>query len=276
MKNKKIGIIGCGNMGEALINQAKSAKRKAQNFIFSEKDKKRIEFIEKKYNLAGFRDNKELLKQADVIILAVKPQDINNILSEIRNSKLEIKKKIFISIVAGITTKHIEDMIGIEPRVIRVMPNLPCTIKKGVSAVCLGSYAKETDFKIAEKIFSNIGVVVKVSEDKINAITAVSGSGPAYFYYFIEALFEGALELGLGVDLAGQLILETAAGSIELLKERRECPKDLRKKITSKSGTTEAAISILNINEVKDTIKNALLLAKKRAEILSELISLAH
>lgn len=271
MKNK-IGLIGCGNMGEAIIKQAQSEKRKAKSFIFSEKNKEKKIYIQNKYKIHGVDSNRDLVRLSDIIIIAVKPQDFNKVLDEICKLKLNLNNKLFISIAAGITTKFIEEKIGGRPSVIRIMPNLPCVIKKGISSICLGRHANVKDFIVAKNIFSNLGKVTKVREESMNAITAISGSGPAYFYYLIEALEDAAIKFGLSKELARQLIIETGIGALELLKARDIEPRDLRKQITSKSGTTEAAISVFNINELQEVIKDGLLLATERAKLLSELM----
>lgn len=266
MIKNKIGIIGAGNMGGAIISSA------PKNFIVSEKIIEKRRQIEKQYKIKTLDSNKELLRLTDVIILAVKPQDFSKVLNEIRNTKCDTHNKLFISIAAGITTDYIETRLTGKPRVIRVMPNLPSLIKKGISAICLGKYATEKDFKITEKIFLNLGKVVKVCEESMNAITAISGSGPAYFYYLIEALEDAAIKFGLSESLARQLIIQTGLGSLELLKIKNIKPRELRRQITSKSGTTEAAISVFNINELQEIIKDGLLLATERAKLLSELM----
>jgi pyrroline-5-carboxylate reductase len=214
-------------------------------------------------------DNNEVVKFSDVIIIAIKPKDIDSLL---RN---EIccgvsNKKLIISIAAGITTKYIENIIGKDIPVIRAMPNMGAIIGHAVTSLSAGNSVKESDMALARKIFSVIGDVVEVDEELVDAVTAVSGSGPAYFFYFIESLYEIAEELKLPREVARKLVLKTALGSVRLLHELKDGPADLRKKVTSKGGTTEAAFKVMERKKVKDTIKAAVKEACKHSKKLSK------
>lgn len=269
MIGKKIGIIGCGNMGEALLGRLIGVLEKSTSIMVSELDAKRRDYLQDKYKMIIEIDNNKVVKFADVIILAIKPKDFEDLL------KKEVccgvsKDKLVISIAAGVTTKYIESIIGKDVPVIRAMPNMGAIIGQAASSLSAGTSAKKEDMEIAGQIFSMIGDVVEVDEKLVDAVTALSGSGPAYFFYFIESLYEVAEELKLPKDIASLLVIKTALGSIKLLHELKEEPAALRKKVTSKGGTTEAAFKVLEHKKVKKIIKDAVKEACKRSKEISK------
>ena len=268
MINKKIGIIGCGNMGEALLSRIIGVIEKSTSVMVSELDAGRREYLHDKYRMIIETDNNSVVKFADCIILAVKPKDFESLL------KKEVccgvsKDKLVISIAAGVTTKYIEKIIGKDIPVIRAMPNLGAVIGQAVSSLSAGTAVKKEDMELAKELFSMIGDVVEVDEKLVDAVTAVSGSGPAYFFYFIESLYEAAEELKLPSEVAKKLVIKTALGSVKLLRDLKEDPAVLRKKVTSKGGTTEAAFRVLEGGKVKKIIKDAVKEACKRSKEIS-------
>jgi len=259
----KLGIIGGGNMGEAIIaNSLKSFK-----IAVSERDEKRQRYLQKKYRLIS-QSISTLSLQSDMVILAMKPQDMDGVLDEFKGYLA--KDKLVISIAAGITTKYIERRLGKSPRVIRTMPNMPALVAKGVTAICQGKYASIADVKSTQNIFNNLGQTVVVKENLLDAITAVSGSGPAYVFLFMECLTKAARSLGLNEALAKELVIETFNGSVHLLKEKKFDPTVLRAKVTSKGGTTQAAMDVFTQNKLEQIIQKALRAAKQRAKELSK------
>ncbi|MFH1578074.1 MAG: pyrroline-5-carboxylate reductase [Candidatus Omnitrophota bacterium] len=272
MKAKIIGIIGYGNMGSAIGGQLKS---KYQIRAF-DKDKNKTE------NLSGIdiSDNVvDLVKGADVIVLAAKPQDFDALLSEIKQC---IKGKLVISIAAGISTGYIENQLG-DISVIRAMPNLPAKISKGIIALSKGSYSHDADLDFVRGLFNCLGETMLIEEGLMNAVTAVSGSGPGYLYYliqdkdeheqldyankeFIPALSLSAREIGFNPEQAQSLASRTAQGSIALLKETGLSPQELCAQVTSKGGTTEAGLNVL---QSEGTLSLAVKAALKRAGELS-------
>lgn len=269
MINKKVGIIGCGNMGEALLKGLSKVLEKSTSIMVSELDAGKREYIQDKYKIIVEIDNNRTVKFADVIVLAVKPKDFENLL------KTEVccgvsKDKLIVSIAAGITTKYIESIVGKDVPVVRAMPNMGALIGHAVTSLSKGSCVKEGDMALAREIFSLIGDVVEVDEKHVDAVTAVSGSGPAYFFFFIEALYEVAEEMGLKSDIAKKLVMKTALGSVKLLHELKEEPEDLRKRVTSKGGTTEAALKVMEYKKIKKIIKDAVKAAQKRSGELSK------
>lgn len=259
---KKIGIIGGGNMGEALI----SALCKKYALHLCEKSLDRAIYLRKKYKIRVMTCE-DLAKDCDVVILATKPQDLDRVLMKLRKCE---KKALFISIAAGMTIKHVERHLAGKQRVIRVMPNLPVKVQMGITAVCKGRYADDGDLRITCQIFSFLGKTVVVKERLINGVTAVSGSGPGYFYLFAEELIKAAQSLGMSSALAKMLVLETFLGSAFFLKQSKQSPSVLRAQVTSKGGTTEAALEVFYKNKVGAIFQKALLAAASRAEDLSK------
>lgn len=269
MTDKKIGIIGCGNMGEALLGRLSKVMEKSFSIMVSELDAARREAIMERHKIVVGIDNNYLVKYSDVIILAVKPQDLENVLRQEVCCGIS-EKKLLISIAAGITTKYIESVVGVGIPVIRAMPNMPAVIGEAVTAICAGTAAVEEDIELARKIFSSIGDVVEVEERHMDAVTAVSGSGPAYFFYLTEALAEAAEKLGLDAKTSEELAIKTAIGSSKLLDILKEHPGVLRKKVTSKGGTTEAALEIFDVKSLKNIIAEAASAACNRSKELSK------
>lgn len=258
----KVGIIGGGNMGEAIVTSC----LKSFFIHICEKDPKRQEYLRAHYKLISY-DISRLAQISDVIILAVKPQDFDEALKEL--SKVIRKEILVISIAAGITTKYIEKILGKNTRVVRTMPNMPALIGQGITAVCAGQNAQKEDLDIACKIFNSLGQTVVVEEDLIDTITAVSGSGPAYVFLFMECMIKAAHTLGLKEELAADLVKATFAGSVNLLIKQKMEPSALRIKVTSKGGTTQAALDVFKKKNIEEVIEKALKAAKKRAAALA-------
>ena len=271
----RVGIIGFGNMGSAIAERIKREYRVA---VF-DKDKNIIG------NLTGIEaaDNlPNLLKEAKTIILAVKPQDLDNILEGIRDCAVT---PLIISIAAGITTGYIEKALG-KARVIRVMPNMGARIGRSVTCLCGGSFAAERDILYAIELFNHLGITRKIEENMMNAVTAISGSGPAYYFApiesnpkeyrensgkvlkdFIASLAQAAEGIGFGRKEAKALAVLTANCAQELLVQTKSSPSELIKQITSKGGTTEAALEVLGRGgSLEEAVKAAL----ARAETLAK------
>lgn len=253
---RKIGIIGCGNMGSA-ISQKLSLEKSAYTICIFDKEKNKL------LNLPGIKiakDIRDLAAQADTIILAVKPQDFDHVLRELKNLA---NAKLIISIAAGITTKHIEKVLG-PLRVIRAMPNLGVRIAESVTCLSRGTLATDEDLEFSQELFYYLGTDRVIDEGMMNAATAISGSGPAYIFYFIETngldpqnipeharhdmmkrLEKAAEELGFDIADAAFLAANTTNAALSLLRKTKIPALELRKQVTSKAGTTEAAIAVL-------------------------------
>ncbi|MCM8801471.1 MAG: pyrroline-5-carboxylate reductase [Candidatus Omnitrophica bacterium] len=270
MRREKIGIIGFGNMGSAIAEQLKSGYK----ILVFDKD------FNKTKNLSDIKvakDNIDLVSKVDVVILAVKPQDFDNLLMQIKKG---IKKQLIISIAAGITTSYIERYLG-RVKVIRVMPNISTLIRKGVCGLCKGRFASNEDLRFTKKLLSHMGISISFDKEKmLDAVTAISGSGPAYLCYyikerdisfskkdrFIQELTKAAISIGFKKDIAERLSEQTATGTLFLLKKMNLSPEELITKVASKGGTTEKALEVLSRGgSLEEAVKAAL----KRARELS-------
>ncbi|MFA5087862.1 MAG: pyrroline-5-carboxylate reductase [Candidatus Omnitrophota bacterium] len=259
---KKIAIIGGGNMGEAIF---RGVRRKFTVFI-CEADQSRARHLERVFRIKT-KDLEEAVRQSSVIILAVKPQNMDDVLRDIK--RMITKEQLVISIAAGITASYLEKGLGPGRKIIRTMPNMPARIGEGVTAVCRGKNAGKNDVALAVKIFNQLGETVVVEENFLDAVTAVSGSGPAYVFLFIECLLKAARALGLNQTLSRKLVYATLLGSAHLLVQQKADAAELRAKVTSKGGTTQAAMDVFMRCRIERIFREALQAAKKRAGELS-------
>lgn len=266
----KIGFIGAGNMAEAIINGIISTGTFSNSNIFvSDIFAERLDYMQQSYGIKTLQDNNELVKSCDTIVLAVKPQSVDIALESI--SGCIDKSQLFISIVAGIPVMRFTDTFGNIP-VIRVMPNTPSLVGCGAAGLYANKKAKNM-LETAMNIFSAIGeaVIVK-TEDNIDAVTALSGSGPAYYFLLMEEMIKAGIELGLDEQTAKKLTLQTALGAAKLATnadKNGESPEQLRKKVTSPGGTTEAAIRVFNEDQFGAIVVLAMEKAKERSKELS-------
>jgi len=257
-------------MGGAIANGLVRSGLVKRSMLFGlDADLNKCRIAKKRLGISIAGSIKEISSRADIILIAVKPQDINPVLNGLAHYD---KGRLIISIAAGIKTARIEKTLGGRPRIVRAMPNTPAIVGEGISAVCKGRYAAAKDLKAAVEIFSSVGETVNINEEYFDLVTAVSGSGPAYFFYLKEALIEAALRLGMDKSTARKLVSKTAFGAAKLLMESGCGPEDLRRRVTSKGGTTEQAIRIFDRAGMKKTIVKAVMAAAKRSRELSESI----
>ena len=261
----KIGIIGLGNMGNAIAKGLlKNKLVPASCIIGFDTDAKKAT----KLKMSGIRiagENINLVRCSDIVILAVKPQEIKDLLAEIR--PLIDKKKLIISILAGVKTAYLEKFAG-KAKVVRVMPNIAITIGEGVCAISKGKYASFSDAKIAEKVFAAMGKTFILKESLMDSVTAISGSGPAYFFEIVDYIARAAKKLGLPRNIADKLVIQTAKGAIGML-ENNPNPSFLTSTVTSKKGTTIEALKLIRKNRIDKIFLKAVSAAKRRAGQLS-------
>lgn len=261
----EIGLIGAGNMGKALVSGILSARLiDAQDLVVSDLNLSRLRQLKKQYKIQITPNNSEVLKKTSIIILAVKPQVIGGVLNEIGDKFTPAQT--IISIAAGISTKHIEKFIPRKVAVVRVMPNTPALLKEGASAIAGGSYAKKKNIQSAQKIFQAVGKVFRVKEELMDAVTGLSGSGPAYIFFVMEALINGGVRLGLSRAVSEGLVQQTLLGAAKLALQ--DNPTTLRKKVTSPGGTTEAAIKYLQKQKFSQILSKAVEIAARRSKQL--------
>lgn len=266
LKSKCIGFVGVGVMGQAIIKSLLAKSATADQICITDKVLEKAEEVSSNLKVS-LKSISEIGQKCEVILLAVKPQDLAKVLSELKtNIKADC---LVISIAAGKTIKFIEENLGSKNPVIRVMPNTPALIGKGVSAIAAGTYANEEHLEISNEIFASTGLVIQIPEDKLNAVTALSGSGPAYFFNFIEAMVNAGVELGLTREIATTLAIETISGSAAMLKESGLDAATLRTNVTSPNGTTAAALQVFSENSFENIILQAMSAAEKRAQELA-------
>jgi pyrroline-5-carboxylate reductase len=269
MSDFTLGCIGAGNMAEAILRgllQTQTlppAKLTATDILTD-----RLNALAKELGMKVCSTNTELVKRAHFVLLAIKPQQILSVLEEIRET-LDGEKKIIISIAAGITTAVIEKALNKPVSVIRVMPNTPARILAGASAIARGQYASAQEAEQVQKIFSAIGLTVVIPEEQLDAVTALSGSGPAYIFRLCEILQNSGQTLGLSAETARMLAIQTIYGAGRMLKESQMAPEALRQAVTSKGGTTEAALAVLEAAQWDRIVQQAMLAARDRSQALS-------
>lgn len=262
--DKKIAFLGGGNMAEALIKGMLSADvAAADQMIVSDVSSSRLTYLKSKYRLSITARNSDAVREADVVLLCVKPQMIGEVLAEI--AQLAHASKLVITIAAGTPIARIEHALSGKPRVIRVMPNTPALVLSGASGIAPGKTATDADKALAEEIFGAVGRVVLVEEKLMDAVTGLSGSGPAYVFTFIEALADGGVKVGLPRAVAMELAVQTVLGSARMVLETREHPARLRDMVTSPGGTTIAGLHELEKGKFRAVLMSAVEAATRRS-----------
>lgn len=269
VKGKKIGFLGAGNMGEALIKGLLKTGVVSPSMLFAaDALPERIEQIEKLYRIQALPDNATLVKRADVVVLAVKPQVIADVLEEINPAVTP--KKLIISIAAGVSTAELRSRLPKGVRVIRVMPNTGALVLEGATAIARASGLEAGDLETAEEIFAAVGKVVVLEEKLMDAVTGLSGSGPAYIAIVIEALADGGVKMGLDRLTATSLAAQTVLGAAKLLLETEIHPGQLKDMVSSPGGTTIAGISALEEGGLRRALINAVERATLRSKELGQ------
>lgn len=263
--NYNIGIIGGGNMGRAIIKGLTSLPQRPQVTAW-DADSNCCDSLKNDFKITIARDNRELADNCEIIILAVKPQIITPVLDEIADILTE--NKLLISIAAGVPCEKLEKPLTDNVPAIRIMPNTPALINRGIAAIAAGRNATGKHLAIAEDIFSCLGESVIVPESAMDMVTAVSGSGPAYVFLVIEALLDAAVGIGMNRDLARKLVIETVLGSTELVKQTGKQPMELKDMVTSPGGTTIAGLAELEKNGLRHAFNEALKSACHRSQEL--------
>lgn len=277
---KKIGFIGAGNMGEAFAGAIIRTGMLSRDLIFmSDVSKDRLDLTARTYGIRVTQDNFALFSDCDIAVLAVKPQQMTPVLSEIAGHKdyTITERKLVISIAAGFPLRKIENILYVPLNekqkeklpIVRVMPNTPALVLAGMSGMSPNRHADAEDIRLTRALLEAMGKVIEFEEEKLDAVTALSGSGPAYIFYMIEAMTEAGLQLGLEPEDAANMSLATMEGAIRLMKERNESPESLRRKVTSPGGTTEAALKVMENRKFRQCIIDAIAAAARRSKELS-------
>lgn len=276
-----IGFIGGGNMGEAIIGAViRSALCRPENIFAADIQKERLGYLSTTYGIKTTDENITLFNACDIIFLAVKPQQMEAVLSGITSATGYgvAERKIIVSIAAGVKINKLESVFyaGLSPEdqaklpIIRVMPNTPALVLKGMSGMSPNVHAGAQDLETTGRILQAMGQVVQFDEKDLDAVTAMSGSGPAYVFFLAELMIKAGIRLGLAPDDARILTLATLEGAVALMNQGKDTPEQLRSKVTSPGGTTEAALNVMTRHRVDEHIVDAIMAAADRSRELSQ------
>ena len=273
LTNKKLGFIGGGNMTEALLKGLlASSSVGPKDILVSDLLSDRLEYLNKEYKVKITDDSRKLVQKSDILILAVKPQVVGKVLESF--SDVVDKHKIIISVAAGISINFIEDILDREGKnkisVIRTMPNTPALVQEGATAICGGGHSSKLDIKIAHHIFKAIGQTVAIEETHMDAVTGLSGSGPAYIFMIIEALSDAGVKVGLSREVSNILTIQTILGSAKLARDGGKHPGELKDMVTSPGGTTISGLHMLEEGGVRTALMNAVERATQRSRELGK------
>ncbi len=271
----RITFIGAGSMAEAVIRGLVQHQitSPSQLTVMNRANLLRLEELKQRYQVAIATDSTQQLQaiqQAQVILLCMKPKDVAQALHAF-HMYLQ-PHQLLISVVAGLTTEKIQSLIHKSMPIVRTMPNTSCTIGLGATGMSYNEHTTWENQQLAKAMFEAIGLVTVVDESLIDIVTGISGSGPAYVYYMMEAMVRAAVQGGLTEEQAQQLIIQTFIGASEMVKQTKETPETLRAKVTSPQGTTHAAISYMEQHQLAETLIQAIFAARDRAKQLGELI----
>jgi pyrroline-5-carboxylate reductase len=263
---QRIAIIGGGRIGEALLAGLLSAGW--SDIVVTSRREERAAELRERHGVEATTSNTDAIAGAVIVVIAVKPQDIDALLSEI--GEYLTPEQTVLSVAAAITTTRIEARIGEGVPVVRAMPNAPSVVHEGMAGIAAGAHAGDTQLALAEEVLTHLGRVVRVPEDAMDAVTAVSGSGPAYFALLAEAMIEAGILLGLSREISTTLVVQTMLGTAKQLRDERMHPVELRESVTSPGGTTIAAIRELEQAGVRAAFLNAIQAAMTRARELAD------
>ena len=267
MNGANIGFIGAGNMANSLIRGLLAKGTSPALITAADVDASKLATLQQECDIAA-ATVEQIASTADVIVLAVKPQVMATVCRSLDTGK---RSPLFVSIAAGITIDHLQSWLGSVAAIVRCMPNTPALVGKGASGLFANPTVSAEQRQLAERLMATVGLACWVeSESDIDTVTAVSGSGPAYFFLFMEAMQDAAREMGLSDELARSLTYQTAAGAAELAMQSEDDTAELRRKVTSPGGTTEQAIATLESGGIRELVANALQAARSRSIELAD------
>ena len=260
-------ILGAGVMGETLLSGLVRAGRPTDELLVGEKRPERAAELEQQYAVTVV-SNAEAARRADTVALVVKPQDMEDVLAEISGDLRP--GQLVVSLCAGITTSFIESRVPDGVAVVRVMPNTPALVDEGMAAISAGSHCSDEHLLEVEQLMASVGRVIRIPERQQDAVTAISGSGPAYLFFVVESMIEAGVHLGLPRATASELVIQTVVGSAKMLRETGTHPVVLREQVTSPGGTTASALRELEIHKVRAAFLAAMEAARDRSRALAE------
>ncbi|HEY1133597.1 MAG TPA: pyrroline-5-carboxylate reductase [Nocardioides sp.] len=258
-------LIGAGVMGETLLSGLIRAGRRPDELVVGEKRPERAEELTERYGVAVV-DNLDAARRADTVALVVKPQDMGAVLEQV--APVLRPGQLVVSLAAGITTAYVEERVPAGVAVVRVMPNTPALVDEGMAAISGGSHATSAHLDEVEELLSATGKVLRIPEAQQDAVTAISGSGPAYVFFVVESMIEAGVHLGLPRATSTELVVQTLVGSAAMLRETGTHPTVLREQVTSPAGTTAAALRELEIHKVRAAFLAAMEAARDRSRAL--------
>jgi pyrroline-5-carboxylate reductase len=262
---QRLALLGAGKIGESLLAGLVSSKW--TDVVATGRRQERLDELRERYGVETTLSNAEAIDGAKIVVIAVKPQDIEPLLAEI--APLLSPEQTVLSIAAAIPTSAIERRFSARIPVVRAMPNAPSTVHEGIAGVCAGAHATDEHLTLAEEVLSHVGAVVRLPEHAMDAVTAVSGSGPAYFALLAEAMIEAGILLGLSREVTTRLVVQTMLGTAKLLRDEGLHPVELREAVTSPGGTTIRAIRELEQAGVRAAFLNAIQAAMERSRELA-------
>ncbi len=269
LSNRVIGFIGAGNMAEALIKGLLGAGLGKKQLLASDHTADRVAYVHRTYGIKTTEDNGDVVKTADIVVLAVKPQILPRVLDEIAGDVTA--DKLIVSVAAGVPIEAIEAHLHQRSRIVRAMPNTPALVQAGAAALVAGAHATAADLAAVKAIFDSVGTTVVLDDEGLmDAITGLSGSGPAYIFVIIDALADAGVRVGLSRDVSLALAAQTVLGSAKMLIETGEHPGALKDKVTSPGGTAIAGLHTLEQGGLRTTLINAVEAATKRSRELGE------
>lgn len=267
MSTTKTAIIGAGVMGETLLSGLVRAGRRPDALLVGEKRAERARELEERYGVSVV-SNIEAARAAETVAVVVKPQDMGDLLDEI--APVLRPGQLLVSLAAGITTAFIEERVPEGVAVVRVMPNTPAMVDEGMAALSRGSHCSDEQLTEAESLLASVGRVVRIPERQQDAVTAISGSGPAYIFFVVESMIEAGVHLGLPRSTSSELVIQTLVGSAKMLRETGTHPTVLREQVTSPGGTTASALRELEVHKVRAAFLAAMEAARNRSRELAE------
>jgi pyrroline-5-carboxylate reductase len=266
--SRRVAVLGAGTIGESLISGLLSGGWRAPaELVATGRRAERLDELHERFGIETTLSNGEAIAGAALIVIAVKPQDFHALLDEV--APVVGVEQTVLSVAAAIPTKTIEARLSEHVPVVRAMPNAPSTVHEGIAGLCAGTHAEEPHLALAEEALSHLGAVVRVPEEYMDAVTAVSGSGPAYFALLAEAMIEAGILLGLSREVSTRLVVQTMFGTAKLLRDERMHPVELRERVTSPGGTTIRAVRELEQAGVRAAFLNAIQAAMERSRELA-------
>ena len=272
LKNQTIAVVGAGHMAGALIGgMIRSKLVPAKSIVATRRSPEALQELQKKWGVRTSADNKKAVAEADIVILAVKPQMAKTVMAQLAGAIR--KDQLVISVMAGITTAAIAKALRTDGPIVRAMPNTPCQVDAGATAICAGAHAGEKDLARAEAVFGSVGIVAVLPETALDAVTGLSGSGPVYIYMVIEAMIDGGVKMGIPRGIAAKLAAQTVFGAAKLVIESGKHPAILKDEVTTPGGTAISAIHVLESKGLRSVLIDGIEAAAKRSQELSKLFA---